>query len=686
MAKLRAPEGGAIVNGTYFTGGKFLPRILKRIKAVRKNAKPVQLARVKMTLSEDEQAHLRGINPGDSVGMASFADRLEENDHPLHALFSQIVKGHSVGVTSASEISHIWDHGKIGPDIYVRSGVFKGSKQPFIAVNHLLPHEQGQGRTYRNYAAKVSVDQFRALHDKLAGTRMTNEGIAHAKQGIPKRGLKNPKQLAREQEAPHVSYARILPDGGESFSMPTLKHEDIVHLEEHHKVPEKKRLTKSANYKYDPATGHIQNAKVEHLHSFLDAIAASPETSLPKGLRGEKLFTHLLTHAVKDAKTYLPLVQGEWYTGSVQKMDKTLHDILSREKPFHPDSKKYDEHPLWGKAGDQTPALKLFKTIIGFTSNNQDPASNLVSALKILKTGVDKDPLRPFEGMEQYNTAPMHDFLAQLAKKHNATNLHYVGLTPEEHTAWHQKFGADLLKVTRAGSAPVSVVEGLKDTNGRIVGRKNITGKEVDMAGNPLPKGKYERVLFPALTPEGQLKPKGWSSRAQTNAYHIQLLKTIIQNTGGYEQAARWLEERHPKQEVDRMRGSKVKTGELENPELGVPGAFVFGEKQGPFMANISGNPEHVTQDVWWTRSINRWLGKLTKNASAPNTSQKQFYARVAREAAKELGTTPANLQAILWYAEQHMHRLFGTKSESLDFADAAKRARAVYGFPPDSE
>lgn len=45
LAAMKAPVGGMVANGMYYPGGKYLPRLLKRIRDVRKNAQPVQLAR-----------------------------------------------------------------------------------------------------------------------------------------------------------------------------------------------------------------------------------------------------------------------------------------------------------------------------------------------------------------------------------------------------------------------------------------------------------------------------------------------------------------------------------------------------------------------------------------------------------------------------------------------------------------
>lgn len=663
LARSKAPEGGMIVNGTYYEGGKFLPKLLKRIRTVRRSAAPVQLARLKMSFTDDEIKHLQGIQPDDRAGLASFADHLQENDHPLWPLFARLSS--PSGDSHPGKQTHKWDHGRIAPGVAVFSGVTKVPKGsvPFIQVLHVHP---GSTPTYKVYTAHVSPDELRQLHSRLAGTRLSGTlGVPHKIQGIPQRGLKSPDQLAREPDAPAMTVARVLPSGAASFHLDQIPDEHIKELEQVYNVPKSIKLTEG------PRT-------VDKLHKFLDHIG---KQEVPKNLRGDKAFTHILAHAVKDATDYLKIYDGsEWYGSSVKKLEDGLHDLLSRETPFDPNSPKVENHRLWGRKGEKTGALKLLKMIVGFTSNNQSPVDNLNSTLKILKTGLAKDPERPFEQLDEYNHKPKEDFLHHLTKVHGAGDHSYVGLTEDERTAWHQKYHEELKKFVKSGSGPVSMLVGLRNPEGRIVGRVNLNNQKVDFDGIPLPPGKYQEVLFPSVDAEGRLKSKGWSSRASTNADHIRLLKRIIQQTGGYEQAAEWLETRHPKSEVEKMKGGPVNTGELAKGEL-VPGMFAFGPKQGPFYGNISGNPEHVTQDVWWTRAINRWLGKLTKNEKAPTPSQKQFYARVAREASNKLGMTPADLQAALWYAEQHLYRLFGVRAESQDFAQAINHALSAHGF-----
>lgn len=70
--------------------------------------------------------------------------------------------------------------------------------------------------------------------------------------------------------------------------------------------------------------------------------------------------------------------------------------------------------------------------------------------------------------------------------------------------------------------------------------------------------------------------------------------------------------------------------------------------------------------------------------AETPRTSaDRRVMKRAAAKAAEKLGVSNAELQAVLWYHEQHLWRLFGAKNDSADFADAGKDALQHHGFNP---
>ena len=109
-------------------------------------------------------------------------------------------------------------------------------------------------------------------------------------------------------------------------------------------------------------------------------------------------------------------------------------------------------------------------------------------------------------------------------------------------------------------------------------------------------------------------------------------------------------------------------------------GAFIFGEKVGPFMLNINGLKE-TTADLWYTRTYNRYTGKLFDTpdgsmiGSPRNMAERENMKRLAREIGKQLDRPEQAIQSILWYLEQQIYYSLGVKSaRSEAFSDGAKQ------------
>lgn len=109
-------------------------------------------------------------------------------------------------------------------------------------------------------------------------------------------------------------------------------------------------------------------------------------------------------------------------------------------------------------------------------------------------------------------------------------------------------------------------------------------------------------------------------------------------------------------------------------------GAFIFGEKVGPFMLNINGLKE-TTADLWYTRTYNRYTGKLFDTpdgsmiGSPRNMAERENMKRLAREIGEELNRPEQAIQSILWYLEQQLYYSLGVKSaRSEAFSDGAKQ------------
>lgn len=111
-------------------------------------------------------------------------------------------------------------------------------------------------------------------------------------------------------------------------------------------------------------------------------------------------------------------------------------------------------------------------------------------------------------------------------------------------------------------------------------------------------------------------------------------------------------------------------------------GAFVFGEKVGPFFLNLNGYKD-TTADVWFTRSYNRHTGELTRAASKDealiggprNMAERDVMKQWNRGIASAVNKEEQANQAILWYFEQQLYSDLGVKSaRSESFADGARK------------
>lgn len=119
-------------------------------------------------------------------------------------------------------------------------------------------------------------------------------------------------------------------------------------------------------------------------------------------------------------------------------------------------------------------------------------------------------------------------------------------------------------------------------------------------------------------------------------------------------------------------------------------GSYVLGEKVGSFGANLNGIYSELTADKWWSRTWNRWMGttiatnregvfKYDKEGEPlvqddpRNETERNLMRKAASEVAGNLGLTVAELQAVLWYAEQALYRAHGLQAASMDYANAAR-------------
>jgi predicted N-acetyltransferase YhbS len=167
---------------------------------------------------------------------------------------------------------------------------------------------------------------------------------------------------------------------------------------------------------------------------------------------------------------------------------------------------------------------------------------------------------------------------------------------------------------------------------------------------------------------------------------NIQKLVTKFGEKG----AVKWLSETHPVAEIEKVKANKspltVPMGMRE-----VPGSFIMGPKAGPFYQNLNGDFSHLTADVWFNRSWNRWMGTMfDKNGETQSVARSPRERRLQVEAFKtvadRLKMSVAEAQAVMWYYEQRLYTQHGLDSHSGSYGDAAERITKQLSGPDTKE
>lgn len=167
---------------------------------------------------------------------------------------------------------------------------------------------------------------------------------------------------------------------------------------------------------------------------------------------------------------------------------------------------------------------------------------------------------------------------------------------------------------------------------------------------------------------------------------------------GDKEKLAEWLTTKHSYEELSDVAGKplvgpkakRLATHEYLTEQDGGHGIFVVtGPKLGSYILNRIGDMSTVTKDLWWTRWFNRATGQaMTAEGQviglppAASTKKGLRIRRIADEAfgivAREMDTTPADVQQKIWDFEQKVYQMMGHSNEpkyaSEGFAAGAKK------------
>lgn len=599
LAAMRAPAGGTIVNNQFYKGGRVIPGILQKIRAVR--GRVVQLTRrVSGRTYGDWTTWHSGLSHDQAIRVHSALTK----KHGDHYEF-QIKRGD----TKAADDVDPFNFGAMNTSQPVGHSV-EGRAKDIVQLSRLQVNPDAPNR---------SMDIVpRVKTPVLTDRQVKNIEDAH--------GLSPDERLART----------VLPDGQVSASTDAVAQffDNIGRKRlSHAGVLEKLR---------DPATEPSE--KLAHLVNHMTGEAS---------------------HAKKQAGNALG-----WYGKDIDELDSALTDHFG----FH------------GKPH----RLTLAKAVLAFTSKDQKPVPNLMTAVRMIEDAHNQHPEQPFHHLRPFNYDAMDKWLAG-SDEFNTTgkDIRHVG-SAENAYDWLKNWGSWKPKERGYMTAPTIVDKATDRPMGRLSGTSLIPF--ADFTKDDLKQalaGKTAKVIAntPKVGPDGNLLPKAWGP-ASSIAGHVEILNRLVGELGE-KGAADFLNGQHDESALRKYKKT-VDRGDNEKGEK-LSGGYLFGPKFGPFLENIQKNQDKLTADKWFSRTWNRYLSTLHDAANGEQTVPRSGHERkqmraAAEKAAKKLGLSVAELQATLWFAEQSLWRQFGATNESQSFADAARQLRKDKGMPPHQD
>jgi len=177
----------------------------------------------------------------------------------------------------------------------------------------------------------------------------------------------------------------------------------------------------------------------------------------------------------------------------------------------------------------------------------------------------------------------------------------------------------------------------------------------------------------------------------------LEKFNNIVNNfNGDVSKAVNWVLSNHSFDDASKMMGKPTtgaKANQLDENEYftkenGGTGVFaITGAKLGSYILNRIGNYSTVTKDMWYARTLARLAGesltekgKAIKSPWASNTKQGLRKRKLADKAfeivAKELGTSPADVQQKIWDFEKRLYEKLGAV-EKTSYASEGLKSKA---------
>lgn len=313
-----------------------------------------------------------------------------------------------------------------------------------------------------------------------------------------------------------------------------------------------------------------------------------------------------------------------WYTNMVHRLEAGLIALYGTKQKDGSYISKFGNVGADGVVTKLTPHMDLFKMLLASLSPNAMPIGNLTMALKAYDIARQVNPSSPFSSL------PIHT--------------------------------------------------GIRRDNGKQELHSVLQENPVDLS---LPTFKNDRGK---VTP--QKKYMSITKAVESYWGLVHRMRAVLENFNGNEDAAsRFFFQPQPVSELANLKSMSSLLGELprENPEARGnskellkehhPGAWLLGWKTGPFAMNLAHLHEHITKDLWFTRSWNRLMGTMfhgDKVVETPrNPKESAYMNHFVKLAAQDLKLTNSEFQAAWWFFEQHLWDSLAGERESQSFADA---------------
>ncbi len=188
--------------------------------------------------------------------------------------------------------------------------------------------------------------------------------------------------------------------------------------------------------------------------------------------------------------------------------------------------------------------------------------------------------------------------------------------------------------------------------------------------------------------PMTQADGKAWTMMGENTRSSLTYLRNLTLPRGGENQeqalqrAAKFLDSDHHPSEIHQYKtwlhnrpGTTVRANTPFGQDMAHPGSYIFGPKLGAFYQNLTGNLNHLTADMWWSRTWGRLVGRMFSHAKgkmtlkkSPQENEREVMDRSARVAAKSLNMTVADFQAVLWYYEKALYEKMGAPAERVSY------------------